>query len=128
MATAAGDGWALGGVHHIGLTVGDLDRSIVFYRDVLGLELVRRRPHVAAAYVAQQTGYPGVVLDVASFRPGPGGGPTLEAVQYLTQTGVPTEPATNRAGTSHLCLTVNDLRACYADLKAKGVRFRSDPV
>ena len=34
----------------------------------------------------------------------------------------------NRPGNSHLCVTVSDLRACHADLKAKGVRFKSDPV
>jgi catechol 2,3-dioxygenase-like lactoylglutathione lyase family enzyme len=128
MVTAAANGWALGGVHHVGLTVGDLERSIAFYRDVLGLALIRRRPGVAAAYVAQQTGYPGVVLDVASFRVGPVGGPSLEVVQYRAQAGPPADPATNRAGSSHLCLAVSDLRACYAELRAKGVRFRSEPV
>ena len=40
----------------------------------------------------------------------------------------PAETATNRSGNSHLCLTVNDLRACHADLNAKGVRFKSEPV
>jgi len=28
------------GVHHTCITVSDLDRSVAFYRDVLGLELV----------------------------------------------------------------------------------------
>jgi catechol 2,3-dioxygenase-like lactoylglutathione lyase family enzyme len=115
-------------MHHVGLTVADLERSILFYRDILGLRLVRQRPHVESEYVAQQTGYPGVILSVASFETPGGSGPTLEIVQYLNQAGPPLESATNRAGSSHLCLTVDDLRACYADLKAKGVRFRSEPV
>ena len=37
-------------------------------------------------------------------------------------------PATNRAGTSRLCLLVDDLRAAHASLSAKGVRFHSEPV
>ena len=37
-------------------------------------------------------------------------------------------PATNRAGTSHLCLLVDDLRAAHASLSAQGVRFKSEPV
>lgn len=28
----------VGRIYHVGLTVSDLDRSIVFYRDILGLE------------------------------------------------------------------------------------------
>jgi catechol 2,3-dioxygenase-like lactoylglutathione lyase family enzyme len=120
--------WAFRSVHHLGLTVADLEHSITFYRDVLGLRLLRRRPYVDSEYVAHQTGYPGVALSVASFEMPGGSGLTLELVQYLSQAGPALESATNRAGASHLCLTVNDLRACYADLKAKGVRFRSEPV
>ena len=46
----------------------------------------------------------------------------------LKETGPPAETQTNRPGNSHLCLTVDDLRACYDDLKTKGVRFKSEPV
>ena len=53
---------------------------------------------------------------------------SLEVVQYMNHAGAPAETATNRPGNSHLCITVSDLRACHADLKAKGVRFKSDPV
>ena len=46
----------------------------------------------------------------------------------MNQARPPVETAGNRPGASHLCLTVDDLRACHADLKAKGVRFKSEPV
>ena len=121
-------GWRLGDLHHLGLTVADIERSIVFYRDLLGMTLHRRRPHVDNDYVALQTGYPGVVLNVASFKVSPDSPQSLEVVQYMNHSGPPAETATNRSGNSHLCLTVNDLRACYADLAAKGVRFKSEPV
>jgi len=119
--------WQLGGVHHLGLTVADIERSIVFYRDVLGLTLVRRRPHVDSDYVALQTGYDGVVLNVASFQIAEGS-PTLELVQYMTHAGPPAAAATNQPGISHLCLTVNDLQSAYDDLRARGVTFRSATV
>ena len=121
-------GWRLDDVHHLGLTVADIERSIIFYRDLLGLTLHRRRPHVDNDYVALQTGYDGVVLNVASFKVSADSPQSLEVVQYMNHSGPPAETATNRPGNSHLCLTVNDLRACYADLKAKGVRFKSEPV
>jgi len=120
--------WSLGDLHHLGLTVADIERSIVFYRDTLGMTLHRRRPHVDNDYVALQTGYPGVVLNVASFKVREDSPVSLEVVQYMNQAGPPAETQTNRAGNSHLCLTVDDLRACYAELKTKGVRFKSEPV
>src|SRR5215831_12913266 len=95
-------------VHHLGLTVADIERSIVLYRDVLGMTLVRRRPQVDNDYVAKQTGYPGVVLNVASFKVSPDSPQSLEVVQYMNHVGPPAETATNRAGNSHLCLTVSD--------------------
>jgi catechol 2,3-dioxygenase-like lactoylglutathione lyase family enzyme len=118
----------LGAVHHVGLTVSDIERSIHFYRDVLGMTLVGRRPLVDADYVGQQTGYEGVQLSVASFQVSPGSRPSLEVVQYLNHTGQAADQATNRPGNSHLCFVVDDFDACYRRLQAHGVRFKSDPV
>ncbi len=120
--------WRLTDMHHVGLTVSDIEHSIVFYRDVLGMTLVRRRPKVDADYVGRQTGYADVALSVASFQVSPECRQTLEVVQYLNHEGSPIDPATNRAGISHLCLLVSDFHACHADLKAKGVEFKSEPV
>lgn len=38
-----------GRIYHVGLTVSDLERSIAFYRDVLGLEFQRRVIRTATA-------------------------------------------------------------------------------
>ncbi len=120
--------WKLSDIHHLGMTVSDIERSISFYRDVLGMTLVRRRPKVDADYVARQTGYDGVELNVASFKVSPDSNQSLEVVQYMNHTGEPLEQATNRPGSSHLCLLVDDFQSCYEDLRAKGVRFKSEPV
>ena len=120
--------WSLSRIHHLGLTVSDIERSIEFYRDVLGMEVVGRRPSVKTDYVAQQTGYPDVELNVASFRISAASQQTLEVVQYMSHAGEPSQPATNQPGTSHLCLLIDDLRAGYEDLTARGVRFKSEPV
>ena len=120
--------WTFSGIHHVGLTVSDIDRSIEFYRDVLGLTLIRQRPKVDADYVVKQTGYKGVELSVASFSLGPRGAPSLELAQYLNYPGPPSDQSTHRPGNSHLCLVVSDFLACYEDLRAKDVRFKSEPV
>lgn len=128
MEMATSSPWRLGDLHHLGLTVADIERSIVFYRDVLGMTLIRRRPQVDNDYVALQTGYAGVVLNVASFKVSPESVQSLEVVQYMNHAGPPAATATNQAGSSHLCITVDDLRACYTDLLSRGVPFKSEPV
>lgn len=121
-------GWQLGALHHVGLTVSDIEASIRFYRDLLGLELVGRRPRVRAPYIAQQTGYDGVEMSVASFHVSRETGQSLEVVQYLTEGGPAADQSTNRPGNSHLCFTVDDLRKCHRELQDQGVRFKSEPV
>ena len=120
--------WQLSDIHHLGMTVSNIERSIEFYRDVLGMTLIGRRPCVEEGYVAKQTGYDGVQLSVASFRIRPDSPNSLEVVQYLNHTGEPADTSTNRPGGTHLCIVVDDLVAAYEDLKSKGVRFKSNPV
>lgn len=120
--------WSLTEMHHVGLTVSDIEESIRFYRDTLGMLMVGRRERVGADYISKQTGYDGVEMSVASFRVNADSPQSMEVVQYLTQAGEPTDQATNRPGNSHLCFLVDDFQSAYDDLKSKGVRFKSDPV
>jgi len=120
--------WHFSRIHHLGMTVRDIEHSIEFYRGTLGMTLIGRRECVHEDYVAQQTGYPDVKLSVASFRVQPESEQSLEVVQYLDHVGEPADTSTNRPGNTHLCLVVNDLEAAYGDLESKGVRFRSPPV
>jgi catechol 2,3-dioxygenase-like lactoylglutathione lyase family enzyme len=127
MPNTAAATWKITSIHHLGLTVADIERSIRFYRDLLGMPLLGRR-EANADYVAQQTGYPGLHLDVASFRIAPDSDQLLQIAQYLTHSGASSDQGSNRPGNTHLCLKVNDIHAAYNDLKAKGVPFKSAPV
>lgn len=119
--------WRLTAMHHLGLTVADIERSIRFYRDLLGLPLLGRR-QADADYVGLQTGYAGVRLDVASFAIAPGSEQMLQIAQYLTHGAAESDQASNRPGNTHLCLVVDDLHAAYDDLKGKGVKFKTPPI
>jgi catechol 2,3-dioxygenase-like lactoylglutathione lyase family enzyme len=114
-------------IHHVGLTVSDIEKSVQFYRDILGLTLVRRR-EVDADYVGQQTGYPGVRLSTASFKMRPDSTQSIEIVQYRNYVGERSVTATNRAGNTHLCFQTADIGDVVEHLQAQGVRFRSEPV
>ncbi len=116
----------VGTVYHTGFTVEDIERSIAFYRDVLGMTLVRRQTGTAP-YLATITGFEGVRLEIALLQPADGGS-LLELLQYVTHPAAPTDRATNRPGNGHLCFKVTDLRAACAELTRRGVRLVSEPA
>ena len=114
-------------VFHTGFTVSDIDRSIAFYRDALGMQLVHRQEGTAP-YLATVTGFPGVRLQMAFLKILPDDPHVLELLQYASHPAEPTDRATNRPGNGHLCLKVDDLHEWYRKLSAKGVTFVSEPV
>ncbi len=111
-------------VNHTSFTVSDLDRSISFYRNLLGLELISltgRDP----AFSEKVTGIPGASLKIAYLQTP---GHRLELIQYLSPSGEKLDCRTNNIGSAHLAFNVDNLPALYADLKAKGVQFKSEPL
>jgi catechol 2,3-dioxygenase-like lactoylglutathione lyase family enzyme len=114
------------GIYHTGLTVSDIERSIVFYRDHLGLELAWRQES-DSPYISKLTGLPGTHLLVAYLRPPDSDGPYVELLQYLAPAGSAVDPTPNNAGTGHVCLLVDDLQAAYDRLSRSGVLFASEP-
>jgi lactoylglutathione lyase len=118
-------------IFHTGLTVSDLDRSIAFYRDVLGLELVSQWDS-AQPYLRTVVGYPDAELRIALLRlPRSRAGVSghhIELLEYRTPRGARGDANTFNPGNAHVAFMVEDLDAAYAELSAKGVRFKSAPV
>jgi len=116
---------------HFSFTVSDIDQSVAFYADLLGMEVVTRQDQ-ANAYTEKLVGMPGADLRVAMLRiPGFPAGPSrhhLELVEYVHPRGVKADVRTNNVGAPHLAMVVEDIHAEYARLTAAGVRFRSEPV
>jgi catechol 2,3-dioxygenase-like lactoylglutathione lyase family enzyme len=110
---------------HIGITVSDLDRSIPFYRDLLGFNVAYERGEVKAEYMPRLVGIEGARLKIAGLDlPGL----HLDLVQYLAPEGATTVGRTCDVGNGHLGFTVDDIWAAYHRLKAAGVTFKSEPV
>lgn len=126
-ADAAGPGgrWEIVGARHAGITVSDLDRSLEFYCDVLGMELLWRRlyrePEISAIVgVADATAFDIAMLQV------PGSDLTIELIEYqgCERRSGATEPS--NYGTGHFCVFVRGIDALYDELGGRGVAFRSD--
>jgi lactoylglutathione lyase len=112
--------------HHTGFQVADLERSIAFYRDILGFEIVFAW-NPQADYIRVLVGYPDADIHAAILRL-PGSDVFLELLEYRNVERVPIDTRTANPGTAHIAFFVDDLDALYADLTARGVRSVSAPV
>jgi lactoylglutathione lyase len=117
---------------HFSFTVSSIERSVAWYTEVLGLELVHRQRQ-ENPYTEKLVGIPGAVLEVAQFRiPDVSPGHSthmLELVEYESPCGeVERGPATNEVGAAHLAFLVDDLPERYERMVAAGVAFRNPPV
>jgi lactoylglutathione lyase len=112
------------GVSHFGIQVADLERSVAFYGDLLGLELVARWVR-DQEYIQELVGYPGVELHVAVFRL-PLSDVFLEVLEYRKVDRRAVDPSTANPGTAHLCLYVDGLDQFHERLAHAGVQFVSE--
>ena len=110
---------AVRGVHHVGMSVADLDAALTFWRRFLGLE-PRWRTVLDRPYLGRHVGYPGVRID-AAFLDLPGG-TVLELLDYQLDGKLPNPEATANPGNVHLCLGVDDARAAWERAVAAGAR------
>src|SRR3954467_6985492 len=92
---------------HTGITVSDIQRSLAFWRDVLGFEL-SHRAHQKGELAEQITGIPGAEILIAVVK---APGHKIELLEYRA-------PADRRQdngrrpcdlGAAHIALTVDDL-------------------
>lgn len=113
------------GTLHTSFTVANVDLSVAFFRDLLGLEVLGQR-EIRQAYLDRIVGLPNCVIK-AAFIQVPGGH-QIELFEYVEPRGqaVTTRPCD--PGSVHLALSVEDLPNLYADLKARGADFVSPPV
>jgi catechol 2,3-dioxygenase-like lactoylglutathione lyase family enzyme len=113
-------------LHHTGYTVADLDRSVKFYRDLLGCEVIATQSK-QGGYLAAIVGYPDAHVRMAHLR-APDSAHVIELFEYLAPDPGRVELEPRNVGTAHLCFIVADLNATYERLLAAGVKFVSPPV
>jgi catechol 2,3-dioxygenase-like lactoylglutathione lyase family enzyme len=113
------------GLHHVGITVADLERAIDFYHGVLGLGFVNEpSPIFDGPELGPAVGVPGAALRQVSLALGDA---TLELLEYQRPPSPVDAPlAQNALGAQHVAFLVDDIHAKKAELEAKGVEFHSD--
>jgi catechol 2,3-dioxygenase-like lactoylglutathione lyase family enzyme len=113
--------------HHTGFSVSDMDQSIVFYRDLLGLQLFQDVVRDNVPSYSEILGFPDVRIRVALFRLS-NSDHVLELVEYLHPHRQTREMKNTFVGAAHLCFVVPDLNREYQRLQRCGVTFNSPPV
>jgi glyoxylase I family protein len=109
---------------HTGITVSDLERSLAFWRDVLGFEL-SHRAHQKGELAEQITGVPGAEILIAVVK---APGHKIELLEYRA-------PADRKkldarpcdTGSAHVALVVDDLDAVLKTIAASGWQAAGQP-
>ena len=109
-------------LHHTGFNVSDMERSLEFYRDLLGLEVTNDlvvEGEIFEQLTAQKNPRAHIVfLGSGDSRH------MLKLIQWLSHIGELTNlPATNGVWLSHLGLRIDNVDGFYNSLSARVVRF-----
>ena len=116
------------GIHHTAISTVDLERSLAFYRDLLGFEPVldfswpEGTANMNATHRLKQTAGRVVLLKA--------GNAMIELFQYATPAPRPADAERRLCdhGITHFCIDVDDIDAEYARLSAGGMEFHCPPV
>lgn len=113
-------------LHHTGYTVSDLERSLRFYRDLLGCEVIATQEK-RGGYLADIVGYPDAHVRMAHLR-APESDHVIELFEYVRPEPEERRTEPRSVGITHVCFLVSDLKATYARLLDARVQFYGPPV
>jgi glyoxylase I family protein len=109
---------------HTGITVSNLERSLAFWRDVLGFELSHRAHHTGEL-ASEATGVPGAEISIAVLK---APGHKIELLEYLAPPGRKHVDLTAcDVGSVHVAFTVDNLDAVLSVIAASGWKAAGKP-
>jgi catechol 2,3-dioxygenase-like lactoylglutathione lyase family enzyme len=118
MSTSATRAFRIIAADHTGITVTNLERSLAFWRDVLGFEL-SHRAHQKGELASEITGVPGAEISLAVLKT-----PTGHKIELLEYLAPPdrkqVDPKPCDVGSVHIALTVDDLDAVLSAIAPFG--------
>lgn len=110
---------------HIGLTISDIDTSIDFYKNLLGLSLqgtvTMEGPETDLLFRQKKCKVQIAYLNSSTLI----SSPPIELIQFLSNECEKTPSSLNKTSISEICFRVDDIDTTYKKLKEKGVEFFS---
>lgn len=112
--------------HHTVLLVSDFNRSLDFYCDTLGFELISRDEDRRGRFLDQMFNAQEVVIKLALIR---AGGEIVEIIEVVSPGEIRRDDGSGaRSGIARIGWEVDEIETMVEELTAKGVEFLSDLV
>lgn len=113
-------------VRHIGIVVSHMEDSLRFYRDLLGLKIVRKMKE-SGKYIDNMLGLKNVKVTTVKMS-AENGSSLVELLQFKSP--LPQKRKARKidsVGPSHVAFTVDDIEGTYHRMFKAGVRFNAPP-
>lgn len=116
------------GIDHTSFTVSDMERSIAFYRDIMGMNVAWDSTAEGVRFKGPEadrvTGCPGteqrlVFLTIGDSR--------IELVEYTPTGKALVDNKASDTGSAHVCFKTDNIQGFYQKLLANGVRLHCAP-
>jgi catechol 2,3-dioxygenase-like lactoylglutathione lyase family enzyme len=112
--------------HHVGIPVSDLDRSLAWYEEVLGIVSANITGEGNGEMLAQMLEVPNVDVRAAFVQVDEN--TQFELLQHNNPDRKPFGLRNCDVGAVHICFEVDDIHAVYEELKARGVHINREPA
>lgn len=114
-------------IGHVSLTINNLEESIKFYEDTLGMKLIKQKI-MECESTELLFGISSCNVHVAHLRSCDDcGSPDIELLEFRQKDTLKDDIRINRVSISGISFYVENIQKTYEDLKAKGVEFVSSP-
>jgi catechol 2,3-dioxygenase-like lactoylglutathione lyase family enzyme len=113
-------------LRHVGIVVRDLERSLAFYRDLLGLSVVRAMDE-KGPFLDAILGMNGAKVRTVKLASSADAA-QVELLAFEAPTPeIGAAPSLVRVGPTHIAVTVDGLDGLYRRMRAAGVGFTTEP-
>jgi len=118
----------ISGIHHTSFTVNDMERSVTFYRDILGMKVVWDSLQAGVRFkgpIADNlTNCPGTELHIVFLSINER---LIELVEYTPKGKSLEDNKASDTGSAHICFQTENIQGLHKKLSENGVRLHCSP-
>ncbi len=109
-------------IYHVGITVKNLEKTVNFYRDILGLKMVEPPTKACAEKNnGKPVGVEGAITRICLFEIAEGH--VIEFLEYLPESPIEKPMPMNALGAHHVSLLVDNIDEYVEKLKQHDIEF-----